>query len=57
MTQLECLSSGVATSGDGVQSGMKMSELVEGSLSDSSYLVSHIELELIKMSTNDCSIS
>ena len=29
--RLECLSSGVANSGDGVQSGMKMSELVEGS--------------------------
>ena len=37
--QLEYLSSGVATSGDGTQSGMETSELVEGSLSDSTWLV------------------
>ena len=54
--RLECLSSGVATSGDGVQSGMETSAFAEGSLSDF-YWVSHIELELINMSTNDCSIS
>ena len=40
LIQLECyLDSGVATSGDGVQSGMETSALVEGSLSDSIGLV------------------
>ena len=37
--QLECLSSGVTTSGDAVQSGMEISELVEGLLSGSTWLV------------------
>ena len=36
---LECLSSGVTTSGDGVLSGMDVSELVKGSLSDYTWLV------------------
>ena len=37
--RLECLSSGVTASGDVRQSGIEMSELVEGSLSDSTGLV------------------
>ena len=36
---IECLNSGVATSSDGVKSGMETSALVEGSLSDSIGLV------------------
>ena len=37
--RLECLSLGVATSGDGVQSGMETSAFVKGSLSDSTGLI------------------
>ena len=37
--RLKCLSSGVAASGDVRQSEIEMSELVEGSLSDSTELV------------------
>ena len=37
--QLECLSSGVATSVDGAKSGMETSTFVKGSLSDSIGLV------------------
>ena len=32
--RLECLSSGVVTSDDGMQSGIEISELMEDSLSD-----------------------